>query len=251
MQQSLADARSVLARRGVLYPGTERSQWTATTAMLGLPHLYWPEDPPPRPEDRGWGEIIDELRNADAGHRRVISAESMCAADERQVDRVVDDLCPVRVVVAVRRLDRHLVSNWQQRLRVGLDVDLDRWLARILDAEDRGDVVGTERVFGLMSAEVVGRWVDRVGSDRVAVVVVDEQQRTQLDALESMLDLAPGDLRVSADPEARNRSLTAEEASILLGINCMIDRSETSFDDHRRVIVPMVEMLQRRPQGDG
>lgn len=247
VQRALTDARPVLERRGVLYPGSDRNQWSAATAMLGLRPLYWPGVPFPGPDRSEWDAMVGEIRRAPAEWRRVISAESLSAADATQVGRIVADLGPVHVLVAVRPLAEQLVSNWQQRLRVGLDLSLDDWLARILPP----DADRSERVLGLVSAEVVARWADRVGFDAVTVVVIDGHERMQLDVFESMLGLDSGDLRISPDPVARNRSLTPHQAAVLLRVNSMVDRRTSIFDEYMRAMHRVIDVFQRRPDAEG
>jgi hypothetical protein len=82
--------------------------------------------------------------------------------------------------------------------------------------------------------ELVKRWVDVVGSKRVTVVVVDEQDRTILTtAFETLLDVRPGTLRSAG---AANRSLTFPEVETIRAFNRIWRERDWSGADYTRLV---------------
>jgi hypothetical protein len=140
--------------------------------------------------------------------------------------RIVDDLggqASVRILLTLRPLALILPSSWQQSLKSGAPKPLpgplrhaksrvvkpyDEWLTETLDGKNatfwqRFDY-----------AALIGRWIEIVGPDRVAVVVVDsgDPARILRDA-ERVIGLEPDTLqRVTTKT---NRSLSYEEAALV------------------------------------
>lgn len=94
---------------------------------------------------------------------------------------------------------------------------------------------------------MVARWARRVGTDNVAVVVVDGVGRSQLDVFEAMLALDRGTLQLSTDLRAGNRGLTAEEADMLRRFNARIDRSTVTLHDYQWASRLICRFIQGRP----
>jgi hypothetical protein len=149
------------------------------------------------------------------------------------------------VVVGVRSLQSLLPSAWQQRVKGGLDVPLDEWLADMLDGT--ADLDAGDRPAALNVDRVVERWSQQVGTENVAVVVVKGVGRSLLDVFENMLSLEPATLQISTNPLARNRGLTVEEADLLRRFNARVDRSVVDFADYRWSSEQYQRLIQSRP----
>lgn len=202
-------------------------------------------------DDGEWARVVRQVRGAPPDWRRVVSSEALCCADSAQVDRIVGELGRVRVVLGLRVMDAQVVSAWQQRVRTGLDVGLDEWLHLMLEQDPTGERARAELVPGLLVAEVVERWVARVGPEAMTVIVVGGQGRSQLDAFESMLDLEPGVLQLSSNPSSSNRALSLEQIAVLLRYNSMIDRSRTAFTPYAEAMTRMMRSLRRSSLSSG
>lgn len=245
IQGALAAARPRLAVQGVVYPGEERNHFSGAAALVDLQvGAEWGSSQPYTSNDR-WDALMATLATTRRpSDRTVISAECLIVATTAQIERVVADLGPARVVVTVRPLERALPATWQQQLRRGQRVDLETW-ARSLLEEQRGwgEWTGHPESFDVPS--IVDRWAAVVSLDRVAVLLPGGP-RAVPDAFESFLGLPPGTLQLTGEVDA-NRSFTAEESEAILGFNRLVDRDLVDFELHnQRVQYWMLERLTRR-----
>ena len=114
------------------------------------------------------------------------------------VERIVRDLGADRlhVLYVVRRLDRLLPSQWQQRTQGFKRMSYDAYLAMVLDPTGRRR---EHRAFWAAHdvTAVVDRWAAQVGPERCTVVVVEQGA----DAADRWIAerIGPGDLCVTAD----------------------------------------------------
>ena len=244
LQHALAAARPALARHHICYPGRMSNQWASGVDLLQVTPQLWP-GAGVIAKKGAWQSMVAEVKALPSHWRHVVSAESLDAAAAAHVDRLVSDLGAVRVVVGVRSLQSLLPSAWQQRVKGGLDVPLDEWLADMLDGT--ADLDAGDRPAALNVDRVVERWSQRVGTENVAVVVVKGVGRSLLDVFENMLSLEPATLQISTNPLARNRGLTVEEADLLRRFNARVDRSVVDFADYRWSSEQYQRLIQSRP----
>lgn len=222
LQNSLAEARPRLKAQGVLYPGKKFSHWTPSCSALGIATTAHPSDPPVPPEV--WEKFA--ARVARRKDRAVVSSEQFADADSDLAARVIEDLGgsdEVRVLLTLRALPMILPSSWQQSLKSGAPKPLpgpmrkvksrlvkpyDQWLKETLD--------GANTTFwGRFDyASLIRRWAGVVGTDRVAVVVVDSADPLRIlrDA-EQVIGLDPDTLQRVITKT--NRSLSYEEAALV------------------------------------
>ena len=213
LQSALEVARDRLNALGVVYPGTGRYHKEASIAAVGAR----PRIGEPIPGQRHWDALVREVR--EAGDRRVIvSSEWFCEADDEAARRVVEGLGgdTVHVVVTLRPLAKILPSSWQQYVQNGLRRSYDGWLEGMLlePPYDRPTATFWRRH---RHDEVVKRWAEVVGPDRVTALVVDERDPSLLlRQFERLVGLPEGTLELQ---KRTNASLSRPQAELVRRLN--------------------------------
>jgi hypothetical protein len=151
----------------------------------------------------------------------VISSEALSLAREDAIDRMIAELGPdrVHVVGTLRPFARLLSSSWQQYLKYGLAMPYVEWLENVFANPPecppspnfwrRNDHLG-----------VFTRWAERLGPERVTLVVLDAGYRGYLyRTFETLVGLPDGLLVPDPEIGASNRSMTAAEAEMLRLVN--------------------------------
>lgn len=221
IQGAFHHGRERLAARGVHYAGPTAHPMVAAMAAAGGTALAT-EDP--GVGRRRWDALLDEVRSSPA-RVSVVSSEFFSEAPSERIRGILDDLGVDRtqVVVTLRPVVRILASQWQQYMQnrpaVNYDdtLDYEGWLDAILNHPDAQRV--TPSFWNRhRHGELVRRWAEVAGADRVRVVVVDDSDpRMLLRSFEDLLDLGTGTLQ---PPEATaNRSLTLPEVEMLRSFN--------------------------------
>ena len=218
IQAAFADARQTLGPLGVTYPGRLQAQHRA--ALVALDRRWgW--------NDRGgvafpkseYDDIVREVRKARG--RVVLSSEFWCEADVPTARRVVEDLggSRVHIVVTLRNLADLLPSSYQQYLKYGLERDYPDWLTDILTGPGRASPTFWRRHD---HGAVVQRWVAASSPDQVSVIVLENVARSAVFRTFAQLVGIDDDVLVSRMDLTSNRSMTAAEADLLLGVNRQI-----------------------------
>jgi hypothetical protein len=212
LQEALFAARPKLLEQGVRHIGTSRNPATAVQAVTGRPGFYTTETPP----IGHWRDLVEEFDRAHEA-RVILSSEFFAWAAPDAIRRIVDDLDPerVRVAVTLRPLGRIMPSHWQQDIQAGFTAAFDEWLDLLLRRPE-----GRTHKFWTLHRheELIRRWCDAVGPDRMTVVVADDRDHTVvLRAFERLTGLREGTL--VPDPDRANRSLTLPEAEALRAFN--------------------------------
>ncbi|HUG29250.1 MAG TPA: hypothetical protein VMQ65_01880 [Candidatus Limnocylindria bacterium] len=213
VQSAFHLARRVLAAHGVHYAGPDRHPVIAVQAAVES------RVDSGRRANSGerWRALVAEIARHPA-ERVVLSSEWFSEADDAAIRRVVGDLDPARVHVAVtvRSLARLLPSQWQQHVAAGLTLAYEPWLDAVFGRPDSAPATtfwGRHR-----HDRLVARWAEVVGMERVSVVVVDEVDRgAVLRGFERLVGLPNGAL--VPEPDRANRSFTAPEAELMLAVN--------------------------------
>lgn len=205
LQTAWSAAREDLAGQGILYPvrGRSTQHGRAAGALLGR-RMAGRTDVEPR-------ETWDRLRRRVARRedRAIVSSELFADLTGDHIEEAISGLggSEVHVLITLRPLESLLASVWQQDIKGGRPQDYDEWLEQRLSQPRSGP-------FWLRQThdELVARWVDVVGPDRVAVMAVDASQPERLlrDA-EALTGARSGTLH----PQLGNRSLSAQEAELL------------------------------------
>ena len=197
-------ARPKLAAQSVHYAGPSRQPMQAAHAVVGTKRLH------EHPSIERWDGLLREIRGSEA-KRIVISSEAFAAGNSAAVRRVVTDLDPSRIHVAItlRPLARIMPSQWQQFVQGGSVTPFEDWLTATLADTDprRGGFWRRHR-----HDRLVKRWADVAGIDRLTVVVVDDRDHDLvLRRFEQLTGLSDGTLvedrrvREPLDDAARDR----------------------------------------------
>ena len=218
-------ARPALVEHGVRYAGSRRHSVEAAQAVRGVA-----PKPSHRHGMRQWRELVDEARSA-ADERVVISSEWLSEARPAMIPTIIEDLGAdrVHVVVTLRSLASILPSQWQQYVQGGVTLGYEEWLEAVL----RHPEGGVTQSFWLRHRhdELIARWAEVVGSDRVIAIVADERDRRfVLASFEQLLGLPEDTLALHED--RANRSLTLPEIEVVRRINTVL--GEAGVDSQLR-----------------
>ncbi len=231
LQAAFDGCRPDLLAQGVRYAGRARHSANAVRAVLGRPAYFGDGEPPPI---RTWHALLREIRGA-REPRLLLSSEYFADAEPEAIRRVVDDLDPARVHVAVtlRPLSRLLASQWQQYVRTGLTVPYDRWLDGIFNKPE--GVVTPSFWRRHRHDRLVARWAEVVGPEHVTAIVLDERDHEMvLRTFEQLLGLREGTLR--AEDDLMNRSLTWPEVEAVRAFNAAFKAEKLRRALHARVM---------------
>jgi hypothetical protein len=247
IQHAMHASRERLLEHGVHYAGTDFRPRRAGWAIVGGRAPVG--RPAPRMED--WYELVADVEGA--GDLRVcISNEDFARATPEEIARIVEGLGGDRahVVAVVRRLDKYLPSQWQERVKARETRSYDEWLRVILgDDHDDWHWKFTWQPYDV--ERLVEQWTEVVGKDRMTLVVADEQDRSVLPAaFEQMLGLATGTLQ--PDDLRSNRSLSYQEAELVRALNTKFHAQqwpEWSYGQHVQGGVVTGLLARPRPAG--
>ena len=219
LQVAMSRVRDEMLAQGVHYVGSGAKPRRAGKAIVGhTTHR-------PRPEMAFWEKLVDEVAEADAP-RICVSSERFARADDETAARIVKDLGgdSVHVVATVRRLDRLLPSQWQERIKWRADLpSYDDWLRIVLSDEPDGDF--HEHFWDVADFQaLIARWVAVADPSRVWVIVADETNHDLLPrSFEQLLGLSDGLIRPVSTRS--NQSYSLNEALFLQNV----DRAAASY----------------------
>jgi len=223
--------RPEVLAQGVRYAGRARHSGTAVLAVTGRPSFAADDG---SPSIGAWKPIVREVRRA-TEPRILFSSEFLADAAPESIPGIVDDLggTRVHVVVTLRPLVRIIPSQWQQYVQSGLRTDFATWLDAMLNRPP-GKVTPT---FWRRHRhdELVARWAEVVGPERVTVIAMDEGDHDQvLRLFEQLLGLRTGTL--VAERDVANRSMTMPEIEAVRAFNIAFFRAGLPRDLHGRIV---------------
>ena len=214
-------ARRRAGAQGLHYAGANRQPIHAAQEIAAVTTAA-----PAASRLRHWRRLRREILAA-REPRTLVSSEWFADARPEGIRVLVEDLDPTRVRIAVtlRPLARILPSQWQQSAQAGMLRDYEAWLQAVF--REPGGAVGKAFWHRHRHDELVARWAEVVGRDRVTVVVADDRDRTaSLRAFERLTGLREGTL--VAPDDRQNRSLTAAEVELVRELHAALDRAGVS-----------------------
>jgi hypothetical protein len=231
VQAALYAARPALRARGVRHAGPNRHPAGSVHAVLGRPSAFAGGVVPPI---QRWTNLVDQIRRAPEP-RVIVSSEFFADAPPAKVRQIVDDLGAdrVHVVITLRPLAKILPSQWMQFVCDGMTTSWDEWLQAMFGRSETKVTPG----FWLRHRhrELVARWAEAVGRDRVTVLAIREGERGGvLRDFEALLGLDPGLLE--EQDGLGNRSLTWPEVEAVRLFNTIVRADGLSRVELHRVM---------------
>ena len=179
-----------------------------------------------------WTTLVDQAK-AHPQHLVSISAEAFAVSEPLVIKTIVNDLGidRLQVVITLRPLGKILPSQWQQDLHgAWVNQKFEEWLREILRDVRPMKQIGPLQVphqFWIRHRHdaLLQRWIDAVGSDRITLVVGDDQRKSSvLENFEDLLSLREGTL--SSVAVERNQSMTLPEMQIMQRYGELLESSE-------------------------
>jgi hypothetical protein len=221
IQDSFVRAKEALAAAGTVCLGIRGNQHSAALAVTGQMRGSAALGAKQQPIEK-WNQLVATVAALGTHRRAMLSSEFFDAADDGTVRKIVHELGgdEPEIVFTVRPLYKILPSAWQQQVQSGRKLSYAHWLETVLD----GDVTtkGYQSFWRRHDqAEMVSRWAEVVGPERVTLIVLDDLDRSMLyRSFETLLGAPEGTLQ--EEPGRTNRSLTSAETELLRQINVEI-----------------------------
>lgn len=229
LQNVASRRRTDLLQHGVRYPGRRYNHRQAAFAL----YRRGGREAQPRPDE--WDALLHEVA-ADRRRRILISNEFIAGWDDDVAVRFLEQLGPrTHVVITLRSFGALLPSIWQQYVKSGYATGFEDFLGLVLEGPRRVTLPPPAHIDRHDQGEVVARWARVAGPGRVTVVVGDKAQpRLIPTAFEELLALPAGMLHDPAQGgSSTNRSLSVEEAALLLAVN----RTLAAYPDEDDVLL--------------
>lgn len=217
--QEAFDAQSEeLKAAGIVYPNIGRKAHHRVAWALTQRPWGWNKRGGERTSRKHWSDLAKSV-NASNAETILISSEFFSELDGDGIRTIFSEIRnrKIQVLFTVRPLVKLLGSSYQQYLKYGIKADYTTWLHSVLDKPGVSKINPTfwQRHF---HGQVVARWVDVLGAQNAAVIIVDESKPEFLfDSMNEYLGLPKGFLK--AQETGSNRSLTMEEIALLIEIN--------------------------------
>ena len=230
LQRAFHAGREAVARQGVHYTGPTHQPVSPVLAVtgrsnpvVGNPPSLWT-----------WRLLVREVKRA-REPRVLVSSEFFADARPDAIRKIVTDLDPARVHVAVtlRPLAKILPSQWQQFVQAGLRESYDQWLEAMLKPP-AGAPTPTFWVRHRHD-QLVARWAEVVGPQNVTVIALDDRDQPMvLRVFERLLGLRDGTLAV--EPDLTNRSMTLPEIEVVRAFNASFKAEGLATPLHTKVM---------------
>lgn len=237
LQNAASTLRAPLLEHGVRYPGHSLNHQRATSVLIRRPAESWGGGVPP---EEWWTTFKKDMEADDAAERTLVSFECICQGDADGVRRVRDEFGEgLHVTLVLRNFGSLLPSMWQQMVKMGSTRTLDGFLKMSLADPRAPRIPGTDAFHRADGRNLVERWAEIVGPDRITVIVLEKSAPDRLfDTFEGMLGLPAGLLATApSDGQLDNRSLTAHEAELVRVLNeRVLNDWQVARTEHRNLI---------------
>ncbi|WP_084124975.1 hypothetical protein [Demequina sp. NBRC 110054] len=240
IQGAASQHRSDLLKHGVRYPGIGLNHSEALSSILGPGGVRYDSER----HDVKWDRLVAE-RDQNPKDRLFLSSELIAGTNEEAVDRLIAQFGPeLHVVLTVRPLAQLLPSAWQQYVKQRTEVGYRKWLKRVV-VEREGKLA--KRVWAKYGMVQAARpWVDRLGPERVTVVMLDKTRpELAFESFESLLGLPDGLLSSNLKDDRANRGLSYEEVELVRLVNQRVKDPVLDATEYRSLVrFALVDGLQ-------
>lgn len=242
IQAALHNSREELRAHGVRYAGTGTRAMRAGWAVIG----NTPRGRPVATIDE-WENLVEEVRGA-PDELVCVSTEDFGRVGPEIAGRIVHDLGPerVHVVTVVRRLDRLLPSQWQQRAQSLRTESYEEFLRAVLAEQPEG---ATGKAFWQSHdvGRLLGVWSELLGPDRVVAMVGDESDLAALPrTFEQLLGLSDGLLQQAP---AANPSLSHNGVEVLRRLTLAGEQKGWPTEIYYPIVRSMVDQMKAGGRG--
>jgi hypothetical protein len=226
IQASLYAAQPKLQELGIEYASkaSHGAAWSLAERLWG-----WANRGGRRTPKAKWHKFAKSVNSAKQTY--LASSEFFSELKPEQIARIKNEIRAnqYEIIFTIRPLVKMLASSYQQYLKYGLKADYNKWLHEMLDEPGSSKMTPS---FWLRNfhGESITQWAQVFGVENVTVIVADETKPDFLyDAFTAYLGLPAGLL--TEQDSGRNRSLTSEEAFMLLQVNKQFPK-ERLWDDY-------------------
>jgi hypothetical protein len=218
LQQALSASRHQLEEVNFNYPNTagnahHRAAWAIIEKTWG-----WKKRGGRPPSQVEWKKLARKIKVK--GATSIISSEFFAEANLDQLTLLKSKIkdFEVQVIFTWRPLPLLLASSYQQYLQYGIKIGYEEWLASIF--EKPGYAPNTPSFWRRnLHGEAVANWCEVFGKGSVSIISVDDSKPNFLfESFSDLTGIPTGVLRSTGEKKI-NRSLTFNEASLLLKIN--------------------------------
>jgi hypothetical protein len=218
LQESLANQRDELHKAGVLYPSIGKKAHHRVAWGLSQKPWGWKAKGAEKTPYKTFSRMAS-LINLSSAPKIILSSEFFAELEPEHLHKLASSIKnrQIKILFTLRPLAKLLSSSYQQYLKFGIKADYVQWLHSVLD-EPGVSKINPSFWKRHMHGEVVEKWASIFGSENISVLVVDEQKPEFLyESINQYLGLPAGLLKPAQ--EGSNRSLSAEEVSLLLELN--------------------------------
>ena len=218
LQQALSEARTEMKEANFHYPrisgnAHHRAAWAITEKTWGWKkrggRLITPVE---------WQKLVKRVKSNNK--TTIISSEFFSQANQTQIANLAQGIkgLDVQVIFTWRPLPFMLASSYQQYLKYGVKVSYSNWLKSIFQTPGESELTPSFWQRNL-HGDVVARWTEIFGAENISLISVDDTNPDFLyESFASLAGIPEGILKEPLKKEM-NRSLTFNEASLLLEIN--------------------------------
>lgn len=224
LQQIFWQSLDSLREQGlVMVPGSKQRTFWLMLDVRGRVRRFDPAEAG-RSVERLPGELA-----AAAAYTALVSEESLAAADDAQIERLLGACWgrEVHVVLTVRDVARHVPSAWQQLLQSGSAETFDDYLERLQAGYGQGGPLWQNAD----AAHVLDRWSRHVPPERIHVVTVPpsgSDPQLLLRRFCSVVGVDPD--RLNTTVGRANRGLMHVHAELLRRVNGALDQGRWRRD---------------------
>ena len=218
LQQALSEVRHELKTADFIYPhiagnAHHRAAWSIIEKTWG-----WKKRGGRSTKPIEWLKLEKKIKGS--RETAIISSEFFSEASPEQLKVLKSRISnrEVQVIFTWRPLPFMLASSYQQYLKYGVKASYEEWLRSIFEISGEAKLTPSFWKRNL-HGEVIASWCETFGSENVSLIAVDEAHPHFLfESFSKLANIPDGILKDPAVKEI-NRSLTFDEAALLLEIN--------------------------------